>query len=60
MFAFMVSGGNLIRPKENKIARNLICTGVSSRYRLAVNKRTCRMNGIAYMTLTYMSNEHTR
>jgi hypothetical protein len=37
MFAFMFRRGNLIKSKESERARKLICTGVSSGYRLAVN-----------------------
>jgi hypothetical protein len=41
MFAFMVRRGNLIRSKESERATKLICTAVSSGYRLAAHKRTC-------------------
>jgi hypothetical protein len=41
MFAFMVRKGHLIRSKESERARKLICTGVSSGYRLAAHKRAC-------------------
>jgi uncharacterized protein YoaH (UPF0181 family) len=41
MFAFMVRRSNLIRLKESERARKLMCTGVSSGYRLAVNGRAC-------------------